>query len=189
MARLMQRLRGGEAANQDPVPSTFAGSTPEPATEAPAPDPAAETQPAPDVVEPSAPVEEPIEPSEYKPRNQAPERGAGLDALRDLANSSARSAISTHKVKTDGKAAIGKAIAAGLALLGAAAFVCWQGYNGTVGLAGTGIALVVAMIWGLQAVVLTWRAQYARRITKRIGVEQARASDDRVDVSETVKQL
>jgi hypothetical protein len=189
MARLMQRLRGGEGTNQDPVPSTFAGSTPEAATEAPVPDLAAGTPPATDVVEPPAPVEEPIEPPEYKPRNQAPERGADLNALRDLANSSARSAISTHKVKTDGKAAIGKAITAGLALLGAAAFVCWQGCNGVVGLAGTGIALFVAMIWGVQAVVLTWRTLQAHGVSRKIGAEQACASDDPVEAPEAVEQL
>jgi hypothetical protein len=188
MARLMQRLRGGDTASPAPAASAVSVPTSEEAAVAHVLDTDAETPPASDVVEPPAPVAPPIQPCEYKPRNQAPERGAGLDALRDLANSSARSAISTHKVKTHGKAAMGRAIAAGLALLGAVAFVCWQGYDGVVGLAGTGIALVLAMIWGVQAVFLAARTLHARRITKRIDGEQSRESEDPGEAPEAIDQ-
>jgi hypothetical protein len=181
MARLMQRLRGGQGTNQAAPLSTVLSTVPEAVADVPAPAPVAETQTATVEVEPPAPGEEPAETPEYRPRNLAPERGADLGALRDLANSSARSAISSHKVKMDGKAAVRKAIATVAALVGTVALVYWLGCSGPLALAGTGIALLLSLIWGAQTLVLTWRTLQARSISKQVYVEPRRASGGPAD--------
>ena len=85
MAQLMQRMQGGP-------PGVAKVQTPVSTSAKPASKP---QQPA---VKKEPKVEEPVDvldPSEYKPRSCAPEQTSNLAAMRDLANQSARSAIST----------------------------------------------------------------------------------------------
>ena len=86
MTRLLNRARGGDAPNED---------TPdEPAV---APGPIAECKDV--TASPAVVPEEPaatIEMKDYKPTRQAPEAAAKLDAMRELANETRRTAIASH---------------------------------------------------------------------------------------------
>lgn len=118
MAKLMQRLRGEAAAGVPSVPSTAA----RPSSDAP-------RQEAPDAgrpLPPPAPIATRNEPvqvvsptkvtaAEYKPGGPAPERAADLQAFRELANASARSAIAVHTTKIHRRSAVTKVIVSILA--------------------------------------------------------------------------
>lgn len=158
MADLMKRLRG------DSTPPPIVDDTPY----VPAghreledePNPAPADEPIPE----EAPTEEPLEPSEYVPRNVAPESKTDLGALREVANTSARSAIVLHTNKRSGKGAIGKMLRAGIALLAAVAFGFWKPVMGPVAVAGAAISLVAASFWVAQAARMVSRAAFARKV-------------------------
>ncbi|MBP90442.1 MAG: hypothetical protein CMJ64_27675 [Planctomycetaceae bacterium] len=86
MERLLNRVRGGD--NELEAESTPEEVTSEPITEY------NEVVDAPTVV-PDEPVEK-IEAKEYKPSRQAPEAPAKMNAMRDLANETRRTAIASH---------------------------------------------------------------------------------------------
>jgi len=118
MSRLMQRLRKSDEVDE-PVRKTSGNS---------------HSRPAPAVVTPEAPCE-PIKPadvvpltslSDLAPRSQAPELGANLAAMRELANSAARGAIETHKQQSSAQKVTKRTLFSVLALIVAAGFiVCW----------------------------------------------------------------
>jgi hypothetical protein len=79
------------------------------------------SEPPKSTVEPVAPPpppvvdSKPVTPSEYLPRSQAPEQTVDVAAMRELANSAARMAISTHANKHTVKRAAGKLIIGAIA--------------------------------------------------------------------------
>ncbi len=101
MARLLERMRGGESPSPTPVQA--------PPPVAPVTVPIASDQPV---------VMEPVEPGEFTPRSQAPEQSAGLSAMRNLANSAARSAIHTHKQRHVQQQAKKRSLIAAISFLG-----------------------------------------------------------------------
>lgn len=103
MERLLMRVRGdGVAGSQSVMP--VAPVAP------PAPVAAAEV-----VAQPVA-VAEPMQPEEYIPRSPAPEQ-SNLAAMRELANSAARSAIQNHARTSGGKMAIRRLVGAVVTVL------------------------------------------------------------------------
>jgi hypothetical protein len=87
MDRLMKRVRGDDGVGQSnwKASSAIAASAP---TSAPVPEPAAAVEPTPSISD--------SQPTEYSPRRTAPELSTDLSAMRDLANSAARTAIDQH---------------------------------------------------------------------------------------------
>jgi hypothetical protein len=156
MTRLLKRVRG-DAPGQ-PAEATFAPP--------PRPAPVAEARPA--AREPAA-VETPVEPVEplpaeqFLPRNRPPELNTSLVAMRELANSAARTAIVHHERKSGGKLAFTKAVGAGLTLVcsGVAAYFAhrMQSLYGGIGAAIGGLA---ACYWGGKAALHAVKAMRLR---------------------------
>ncbi len=109
-----------------------------------------------------APIVEAV-PSRLIPRTVAPELSSDLQAMRELANFSARTAIDQHTYKNWGRAAIGKLAIAVLATgAGAAALLIMKPSDPLLTYAGWA-AFVVALFWLLQAGILTGTVMIARR--------------------------
>jgi chromosome segregation ATPase len=154
MARLMQRVRTPGPANANIPPPSPAAQSPAPQSPAarlpanqtsPAPERASVTpQPAEAEVQPETPVAQ--EPIELAPRRAAPELGASLSAMRDLANSAARSAIDQHVRKHTGRQAASRSTGAVVALccsIGLGIFA-WQNnlvYPAAGAIVGGGLAI------------------------------------------------
>jgi hypothetical protein len=166
MADLMKRLRG-ESGPEPVIDETPYVATGQQEVE--------EEQPAEPVIEsaPYAEPEDPLEPDGFRPRNRAPESKTDLGALREVANTSARSAIVRHRQKRSGKGAFGKIVWAALALLAALAFGCWRSVLGPVAIAGAAILLITASLWIAQAGGLLGRAFLARRVALGGPVEES----------------
>ena len=101
MERLLKRVRGESATDTGPwkqisLPRGFTRHGPRPFRSQ----------------LPSAAVAEPE--GDYLPRTTAPEETLGLSAMRDLANTAARTAIETHIRKHTGRQAVGKLVTATL---------------------------------------------------------------------------
>jgi len=137
MDRLLKRVRGSSPASTAPPASM---STAVPAT------PLAQVA---TVVPPELTAEEP---TEYMPRTTAPELPANLSAMRELANTAARTAIDRHVRKHTGRQAAGRLVAAGLTiatsvLLG---YWAWQSHSLQAGV-GAGIGGGIGIYWTLAA--------------------------------------
>jgi hypothetical protein len=118
------------------------------------PQAAAQASPSdsPTEVEPEDAEPTPIAGEQYRPRKQAPESKSDLGALRELANSSARSAIDHHQQQQRMRKAFGRLVIAGVALIGGVAFFFLQSLVGYLALTGTVVSVLLAVIWGCQAV-------------------------------------
>lgn len=139
MERLMMRVRGdgskpgatssAPASHFAPEPS---GAAPTTQTEAPAP-------------------KTDVKPEEFLPRAQAPEASVNMAAMRELANSAARSAIATHQQKHTSKRATGKLIgsAAVLAISLLLCFLAWYAWSLAAAI-GAALGLAVSG-WGMSA--------------------------------------
>ncbi len=130
MARLLNRMRSDK-----PTASSVSKS------EAP-------SKPAP-VAKPIEPVvaEPQLEPLKSLPRSQAPEFGADLSAMRELANQSARAAIHTHQRKSIVlRVAEQSAVGAGVAALGGG-LVWWSNLKDTTPLYGGLGAVTFGLAW------------------------------------------
>jgi hypothetical protein len=125
----------------------------------------------------TAPVER-LNPTEYRPRNPAPESKRDLGALRELANSSARSALVRHTTKTGGKTAVGKSLWAAAALLSAVSFFHLQLALGPIAVAGTAISLVAFLLWGSQAAGSMKRILQARRLPSKTATARSDSTND-----------
>jgi len=112
--------------------------------------------------EPAVPLA-PLSASEFKARSVAAERGSDLSALRALANANARTAITTHQIKTTKTASKWKGIVASAALVTS----CVGGYfyflGHQEGLYCMGAGVVIAVGFGLQSVGLKQRAKSTTR--------------------------
>lgn len=91
---------------------------------------------------------EPFDPEKYVPRALAPERTTSLAAMRELANSSARTAIHKSTRQRHVTSIFLKAIIAAVGLVVGLVLVAINGLNFNIGLIATLAAFLVATIWG-----------------------------------------
>ena len=148
MERLLKRVRGesttdaGAWKQSQPASAISAASAIAPAA-APLPTPAALPPPAQIAPEPE---------SDYIPRTTAPEGTLGLSAMRDLANTAARTAIETHIRKHTGRQAIGKLVTATLisATSTVLGYWAWKSHSLAAGV-GAGVGAAAGLFWTLAA--------------------------------------
>ena len=94
-----------------------------------------------------------VEPGEYSPRRAAPEAGTNMSALRDLANSAARSAIDQHVRKRSGKQATGRLVGACLTVGISVVLAYWAWKtNSLQAAAGAIIGGCLGLHWTLAAI-------------------------------------
>jgi hypothetical protein len=143
MERLMQRVRG-DAPNPS-RPPLVAALAPQELQQPEVGQPQAEA---------AAVADEPVrqttvKPEEFVPRSQAPEQSINLAAMREVANSAARSAIQHHHQKQSrGKQASGRLFTAGILFLGSAGLAYWAWETSSLTTAGgAGVALLAGMLW------------------------------------------
>jgi hypothetical protein len=145
MSRLMSRVRG-EAAEPHPVSVARqqAMAVQQEADEAAADDEGEKE---------SAHTDKPaLEPSEYVPRGPAPERSVNLESMRELANTSARSAITSHARRRGSKTVTAKFVVAVIGLV--AGLVLWfVSEPDSAFRYGAYAGFVVAAFWAMQAVL------------------------------------
>lgn len=91
---------------------------------------------------------EPFDPEKYVPRALAPERTTSLAAMRELANSSARTAIHKSTRQRHVTSIFLKAVIAFVGLVVGMVLVAINGLNFNIGLIATLAAFLVAAIWG-----------------------------------------
>lgn len=105
----------------------------------------------------------PLEPGEFKARSVAAERNSDLTALRALANANARTAITTHQIKTTKTASKWKGIVASAALItsGVGGYFYFLGHQEGLYCLATGV--LVAAAFGLQSFGLKHSAQKSTR--------------------------
>jgi hypothetical protein len=159
MERLMQRVRGDGSKPSAAASQPASHFAPEPSV--PASVAESKTPPPPTDARP---------PQEFLPRSQAPEASANLAAMRELANSAARSAIATHQQKHTSKRATGKLIGSlvVLALSLGLVFVAWQASSLAAAI-GAGVGIAVSC-WGMSAGL--WRLLQSMQL-KRPGEKGA----------------
>ena len=162
MSRLMQRVRSkpGEAG---PASSAPPRSEPQVARQPQAnaaKDPAPTAQPV--LPKPAASASKPLKMS---PRSAAPENRIDLSALRELANFSARNAISRHSRKLLINTMRSKLVMAIMALAaGGGLFWMWQQYGAVeMTLYYSLAAVLVAVYFGVQYALLTGRLRINER--------------------------
>ncbi|QDV47708.1 hypothetical protein Enr13x_76190 [Stieleria neptunia] len=176
MSRLLQRVQGDD----QPTP---------PAPPSPPSEPVAETEPddsvetmnesAEEDVEDSVPVEPSIKDSvPLVPRSQAPELSRNLSAMRELANQSARNAVSRsiriQARDTQMKAALKGGLALGFATMGIAAFI-FVTWSGTIKFGLVGAFLVLAGVFGQEGYVLARDARRRLALADQQSAEEAEA--------------
>jgi chromosome segregation ATPase len=143
MSRLLKRVRGdGPAAG---VPAAAPPPPPAPAT-------LAEPEPSEPMTMTMPANIEPVKPEEYLPRNKAPEASTSLAAMRELANSVARTAVVKHQRKSGGRDAMYQSVGALLTLvcsIAAAGFAYRTQSVPTA--AGAIVGLLATTYWGGKA--------------------------------------
>ena len=109
-------------------------------------------------------------------RSRAAEMAANIAAMRELANASARRAISHHAQGRWGKLAVGKTFSA-VVVLGFGLWLLWQSLSGYLALRYCGLAaVVVAGYWLAQAAVLARNVRQMRhRVKKPAAAGKAKA--------------
>jgi len=152
MARLLKRVRGdgsGQPARETFVP--------------PRPAPVADVKPAsePGTSMDQAPVESPKLPrvEQFLPRNRPPELNTSMVAMRELANSAARTAIVRHERRSGGQLALTKAVGALLTLAcsGIAAYFAYRTQSLYAGI-GAAIGGLAGCYWGGKAALQALKA-------------------------------
>lgn len=186
MSRLLQRVQG-----EKPAP---AGATGAPKKQA-EPEPAAEAEVATqdDEVEDSTEVELQQQPAAVDttplvPRSQAPELSRNLSAMRELANQSARNAVSRsiriQARDTQMKAALkgGLAFTFVMMAIGVFIFVTW---STTIKIAMVGAFLVLAGVFGQEAFVLV------RDARRRLALAEHKCDDfkDDEEIAEEMQRI
>lgn len=109
---------------------------------------------------------EPFESDNYVPRVAAPEKDRDIDALRDLANSSARSAIHVSARRKHLTAIMIKSGVSLVGLAAGAALVSINGFQVNIGLIATLASFMVAIIWGYDALATLRPLLQASRAVK-----------------------
>lgn len=95
---------------------------------------------------------EPMDLDTYVPLTNAPEKGKNISALRDLANSTARTAIHKSTRRRTLSGSLMKFAISAIALTVAAALFAINGVAVNIALIATMAALFVAMIWGYDGI-------------------------------------
>jgi len=167
MAQLMARVRG-TAGEPEPRRETAAPSPESPAAPAEKP-----TAPPPLPDRDSTPADEDRGPVEVPPRAAAPERHVDLSAMRELANLSAKTAISHHDL---GRLRLMRrtklAIALGASAVGAALLWLWRARGADeVAFYAAMTGFTVALFWGIQYLMLTGRLLMGRRERRNSGAK------------------
>jgi len=175
MARLLDRLCGdrGDAQQQargscevhqeppvDPTPQDFPGPPP------------AERSAVPQS------VARPRQPKETAPRTVAPERHVDLSAMRELANLSAHSAIDRHTRRQNRVVTRGKLLTTTVAV-GVSAIllrIWWTNQASELTFFTALVALLVALLWGLQ-----WARLAGRKMLHRSRRADEESGEDRDD--------
>ncbi len=158
MARLLARMRSGEESPvspgaRKPVPEVSQASSNSsrtvaaPTTQAPP-----QTTSMPETIRNAQTVTAPFNPEEYVPRALAPEKSKNLAAMRELANTSARSAIQVSARRKYGTALAIKLIVASVGLGVGCILILINGFNVNIGLIATIASFLVALIWGFDAI-------------------------------------
>ena len=173
MKRLMARMRGGSV--EEEAKST-AASTAASMSSASAAKPASEpvhqsnkiALPAAATERTNASTTSPFNPEEYVPKALAPEKARNMAAMRELANTSARSAIQVSARRRYGTA-IAMKLAIALTGLGVGAtLVMINGLNVNIGLIATIASFLVALIWGFDAITTIRPLLFAPVETKNV---------------------
>jgi hypothetical protein len=157
MAKLLQRVRGGN----EPAPPAAAWSAksapPKPAPTSPAPTrPAAEAKPSAEVPYPRPGVGKDRESVKLSPRAVAPETVADLSAMRELANFSAQHAIDRSHRRMLGRTAPAKLLVALLALLATGLLLwAWTRFGDMMLICGALVTLTATLFWSVQYLKLT----------------------------------
>ena len=95
---------------------------------------------------------EPFDPDKYVPRGTAPEKNRDLNAMRELANTSARSAIQVSARRRQGTAILIKSSIALVGLIAGVALVSINGARINIAFIATVASFLVTTIWGYDAV-------------------------------------
>jgi len=156
MARLIQRTRSANDRSKSPAhasPNSRQAST-KPATTVQKSDLTDTPQPS-----VSIPAAQRREPTPIPPRAAAPENRVDLSALRELANLSARSAISRHSRHILVGTMYSKLLVAAVALFaGAGLLWMWSAFGARqMTFYAALVALLVAIYWGVEYALLTGR--------------------------------
>ncbi len=93
-----------------------------------------------------------FDPEKYVPRVLAPEAAGNLAAMRELANSSARTAINVSSLQRRAAAVLIKLAISGVGLFVAVVLLAINGLNFNIGLLATFASIVVCIIWGYDGV-------------------------------------
>ncbi|MEO8268669.1 MAG: hypothetical protein ABI557_03050, partial [Aureliella sp.] len=100
----------------------------------------------------SAEVTEPFDPEKYMPRAFAAEGSKSLAAMRELANSSARTAIHKSTRQRHVSSILLKAVIAFVGLLVGLVLLAINGLHLNIGLVATLAAFLVAAVWGYDSI-------------------------------------
>lgn len=163
MARLLKRVRGDEDSSlSQPVTRANDSSSPEPV----AAEPSVESPQQPSFV-----AELTGESSEFRPRSQPPELSTNLQAMRELANESARTAIDSSARRRGSSAAGGKFLMAAVALVIGVILLfvpSFYAYCGAV------VLFIVGILFGVQGIVYARR--YLAAVRKQRDLDKARTT-------------
>jgi hypothetical protein len=178
MKRLMARMRGGSLEEESkPSPPPTAVSAP------PAPQPS-DSMPSAKIALPGSATERAssrttgaFNPEEYVPKALAPEKARNMAAMRELANTSARSAIQVSARRRYGTA-IALRLAISLTGFGVGvALVMINGLNVNIGLIATVASFLVALIWGFDAFTTLKPLLYSAVDTSEYAANPPKAED------------
>ncbi len=97
-------------------------------------------------------ITEPFDPEKYMPRALAPEQSKNLAAMRELANSSARTAIHKSTRQRHLSSILLKAAISFVGLVVGAVLIGINGLNVNIGLVATVASFFVGVIWGYDAI-------------------------------------
>lgn len=97
-------------------------------------------------------VTEPFDPEKYMPRALAPERSNSLAAMRELANSSARTAIHKSTRQRHVSSIALKSVIACVGLVVGMVLLAINGLSLNIGLVATVASFLVAIIWGYDSI-------------------------------------
>ncbi len=171
MTRLMERLRTGTSElKQGSYQSQVSQPRPanEPASQAAAKAGAQADEPP--ASTPAAPQQQ--KPAQISPRAVAPEKHAGLSAMRELANMSAHIAISHYARRQTKISKQTKLLIAIVGLVGGVILTAmwWRMGTGNLTFYAAMVSFVVALFWGIQYVTLTF--DMIRRKSDELGRER-----------------
>lgn len=152
MARLLKRVQGEP--NEAPRPQSVASLRASMGIQA-----NADNKPAPAPAAPPTPeIGRVMDASEFVPRAKAPERTSNLEAMRALANHSARSAIENSNKRKGGQEGVFKLLYATTSALLGLGLMAWLGWTSILGIIAGGSGLVLGGLWAMQGLFIQQQA-------------------------------